>query len=78
MLRAQLAEQYRQSRATAVEMITSSIGPQLDELGLDAGTLSSIFLALTDGLIMQYLIDPEDTPGPSQLLSLYNALAPPA
>jgi AcrR family transcriptional regulator len=78
LLRAQLAEQYRQSRATAVEMITSSIGPQLDELGLDAGTLSSIFLALTDGLIMQYLIDPEDTPGPSQLLSLYNALAPPA
>jgi AcrR family transcriptional regulator len=74
VLRAQLAEQYRQSRTSAVDMITASLGPQLDALGIDPGTLSSIFLALVDGLIMQYLVDPEATPGAGQLLAFYDAL----
>jgi AcrR family transcriptional regulator len=73
-LRAQLADQYRQSRATAVEMITATIGPQLASAGLDPITLSSLVLALVDGLIMQYLVDPADTPGSAQLLAMYDAL----
>jgi AcrR family transcriptional regulator len=76
VLRAQLAEQYRQSRATATEMIAAAIGPQLAAAGLDPSTLSSLALALVDGLITQYLVDPDAAPGPSQLLAFYDALVP--
>jgi AcrR family transcriptional regulator len=73
-LRAQLAEQYRQSRATAVDMITSSVGAQLAGAGLDPTTLSSLVLALVDGLIMQYLVDPEAAPGSDEMVALYDGL----
>ncbi|MGP0029241.1 MAG: TetR/AcrR family transcriptional regulator [Acidimicrobiales bacterium] len=76
VLRSQLAEQYRQSRATATEMITATIGPQLAEAGLDPSTLSSLILALVDGLITQYLVDPEAAPGAMELLAFYDALVP--
>jgi AcrR family transcriptional regulator len=74
VLRAQLAEQYRQSRATATEMIAAAMGPQLDAAGLDPGTLSSLVLALVDGLITQYLVDADDAPSSEQLLAFYDAL----
>ncbi|HVB90503.1 MAG TPA: TetR/AcrR family transcriptional regulator [Acidimicrobiales bacterium] len=73
-LRAQLADQYRQSRAAAKEMFTSTVGPQLAEAGLNPATLGSLVLALVDGLIMQYLVDPGATPGPAQVLALYDGL----
>jgi AcrR family transcriptional regulator len=76
VLREQLAEQYRQSRASASGMITGILGPQLSEAGLDPTVLSSLFLALVDGLVMQYLVDPDATPGAEDLLALYNVLAP--
>ncbi|HUC06096.1 MAG TPA: helix-turn-helix domain-containing protein, partial [Acidimicrobiales bacterium] len=45
VLRAQLAEQYRESRAAATAMIAESIGSQIDDLGIDGTTLSSLVLA---------------------------------
>jgi len=72
-LRAQLADQYRQSRETAVGMIQSALGPQLAQAGLDPITISSLILALVDGLIMQYLVDPGGAPGSAQLLAVYDA-----
>jgi AcrR family transcriptional regulator len=74
MLRAQFAEQYRQSRAAAAEMLTTSLGPQLDDIGIDPVTLGSLILALVDGLITQYLIDPADAPSASALLAFTNVL----
>jgi AcrR family transcriptional regulator len=76
VLREQLADQYRQSRAAATEMIIDTIGPQLAQAGLDPVTLSSLLLALVDGLIMQYLVDPTTAPGAGQLLAFYDALIP--
>ncbi len=75
VLKAQLAEQYRQSRVTATEMITATIGPQLAAAGLAPTTLSSVLLALVDGLITQYLVDPDAAPGAGDLLAFYDALA---
>jgi AcrR family transcriptional regulator len=74
-LRAQLAEQYRQSRATATDMISSTLGPGLADAGLDPATLSSLILALVDGLIMQYLLEPGAAPDATALIAVYNALA---
>ena len=62
-LRAQLAEQYRQSRATAVDMMASTLGPQLEVAGISPATMGSLVLALVDGLMMQYLVDPDAAPG---------------
>ena len=76
VLREQLADQYRQSRAAATEMIIDTIGPQLAQAGLDPVTLSSLLLALVDGLIMQYLVDPTTAPEAGQLLGFYDALIP--
>jgi len=73
-LRNQLAEQYRQSRAAAAAIFTSTVGPRLADMGLNATTLSSLVLALVDGIMMQYLLDPTDTPGPDDLLAFYEAL----
>ncbi len=71
VLRAQLAEQYRQSRAVATEMITAAVGPRLRAAGPDPATLSSLLIALVDGLVMQYLVDPGATPDAADLLTLY-------
>jgi AcrR family transcriptional regulator len=73
-LQAQLAEQYRQSRATAVDMLTTAMGAELAGAGFDPATLSSLLLALVDGMIMQYLVDPDAAPGSAQLLALYDTL----
>jgi hypothetical protein len=55
-------------------MIAAAMGPQLDAAGLDPGTLSSLVLALVDGLITQYLVDADDAPSSEQLLAFYDAL----
>jgi AcrR family transcriptional regulator len=73
-LRAQLANQYRESRATAVDMITTTLGPQVAEAGLSADTLSSLVLALVDGLILQHLVDPDTAPRSADVLALFGAL----
>jgi AcrR family transcriptional regulator len=73
-LRAQLAEQYRQSRATAVDMMASTLGPQLEVAGISPATMGSLVLALVDGLMMQYLVDPDAAPGSAEILALYRAL----
>lgn len=73
-LRAQLAEQYRQSRATAVEMIASTVGPQLEAACISTATTGSLVLALVDGLMMQYLVDPDSAPGADELMALYDTL----
>jgi AcrR family transcriptional regulator len=73
-LRDQLAEQHRQFRATATDMLTTTLGPAISASGLDAHTLSSLLLALGDGLIVQYLVDPEGAPGAAEIVSIYERL----
>jgi AcrR family transcriptional regulator len=73
-LRAQLAEQYAQFRISAAAMLTTTIGPQLESVGLDPNTVSSLLIALGDGLILQSLIDPEAAPGSKELLAIYSSL----
>ncbi|HEY1826928.1 MAG TPA: TetR/AcrR family transcriptional regulator [Acidimicrobiales bacterium] len=74
VLKEQLAEQYRQSRAAAAEMFTRALGPQLEAAGIDAHAAGSLVLALVDGLITQSLIEPAATPGADDLLRMYDAL----
>ena len=74
-LREQLADQYRQFKASAVEMLNTTLGPVLSGAGLDPYVVSSLLLALGDGLIIQFLVDPEAAPGASDILAIYESLS---
>jgi AcrR family transcriptional regulator len=73
-LREQLADQYRQFKASAVEMLNATLGPVLDGAGLDPYVVSSLLLALGDGLIIQFLVDPDAAPGADEILAIYESL----
>jgi AcrR family transcriptional regulator len=64
-LRAQLAATYRQTRAQVAEMVTELL------VGVDpaeASALASFEIALCDGLLVQWLLDPDATPSGEQLV----------
>ncbi|HEX4253131.1 MAG TPA: TetR/AcrR family transcriptional regulator [Pseudonocardia sp.] len=70
-LRAQLAATYRQSRAQVAEMVTELVA------GVEpaqASALASFEIALCDGLLVQWLLDPDATPSGEQLVSALGAL----
>jgi AcrR family transcriptional regulator len=65
-LRAQLAATYRQSRAQVAQMVTEQLA------GIDpaqASALASFEIALCDGLLVQWLLDPDATPSGAQLMT---------
>ena len=66
-LRAQMAAAYDDVRAAGVEMFerAAATAGLSDE---NVRTLSSLLVALTDGLILQWLLDPEAVPGSDQIL----------
>ena len=67
-LRAEMAAAYEDVRSAGVEMVErmtrhAGIGDR------DARTLSSLIVAVTDGLILQWLLDPDAVPNSDQILS---------
>ncbi|HEY0575358.1 MAG TPA: TetR/AcrR family transcriptional regulator [Pseudonocardia sp.] len=70
-LRAQLADTYRRSRAQVAQMITEALGVP-DERR--ASTLASFQIALCDGLLVQWLLDPDATPSAPQLVDALTAM----
>jgi AcrR family transcriptional regulator len=72
-LREQLAVHYQRSRDTLAEVVAASLG---EAEGLDPQAVASFLMAVCDGLILQYLLDPEATPSGERLAeSLGVALA---
>jgi AcrR family transcriptional regulator len=63
-LRAQLAAIYEQSRATVARMISETIGvPE----GPQAKALASLQIVICDGLLVQWLLDPDAAPSGAEL-----------
>jgi AcrR family transcriptional regulator len=72
-VRDRLAEAYEQTRATVTEMITESLGTLPEP---HARALASFHLALCDGLLVQWMLDPDATPsGPEMVEALAATLA---
>lgn len=72
-LRAELADLYATSRRQVANMITE-LTPLTDS---QANTLAAFQIALCDGLLVQWLVNPDDTPTPADLVSaLHAALTP--
>jgi AcrR family transcriptional regulator len=74
-LRAQLAAIYEQSRASVAEMISEAIGVPADQ----ARALATFQIVVCDGLLVQWLLDPDAAPSGAELtgaLRLALGLAP--
>ncbi|HTF55204.1 MAG TPA: TetR/AcrR family transcriptional regulator [Pseudonocardia sp.] len=70
-LRAQLAATYRRSRAQVAQMITEALGVADEQ---QASTLAAFQIALCDGLLVQWLLDPDATPSAPQLVDALTAM----
>jgi hypothetical protein len=63
--REQLVEHYRKQRDTVATMITESLSDGIDPE--DARHIASLLMSVSDGLMLQSLIDPDDVPTSRQL-----------
>jgi AcrR family transcriptional regulator len=65
--RKQLVAHYRKQRGTVTTMITESLGAEIDRE--DARHIASLLMSVSDGLMLQSLIDPDSAPTSRQLTS---------
>ena len=73
-LREDIAAHYRTSRDQVAEMVRRSLGDDVE--GVDPKVVASFLIAVCDGLLVQWLLDPDETPGGEELIaSLGAALA---
>jgi AcrR family transcriptional regulator len=72
-LREQIAAHYRRVRQTITEMVSSSLGTSTQELGADPKVVASFLLAVCDGLVLQWLLDPAETPTGKELVESLGA-----
>jgi AcrR family transcriptional regulator len=72
-LRRQMATHLSESRQRVAQMVRSSLG---EVEGVDAAVVASFLMAVSDGLVIQYLLSPDATPTGEELVtSLGAALA---
>jgi AcrR family transcriptional regulator len=75
-LRAKLAEGYAHARQAGAEMIARACA----EMGIDAppqaDAIASVIMAICDGLMLQWLADPEAAPDARQAIDALTLLAP--
>jgi AcrR family transcriptional regulator len=74
-LRRQLAELYEESRAAVREMIEASLGTA--ELAHDhARACASFLIAVCEGVLLQWLVDPERAPSGEEMIAGLSAALP--
>ena len=75
-LRAQLASQYARNRKAIGDTARRALGPGVEQAGVDPEVVASYLMAVCDGLMLQWLVDPDATPtGEEVVASLGAALA---
>ena len=75
-LRAQLASQYARNRKAIGDTVRRALGPEVEQAGVDPEVVASYLMAVCDGLMLQWLVDPDATPtGEEVVASLGAALA---
>jgi AcrR family transcriptional regulator len=66
-LRARMAALYRDVRDAVANMVRASLGNEAVEMGADPRVVASFLIAVCDGLVLQWLLDPAETPDAEQL-----------
>jgi AcrR family transcriptional regulator len=72
-LRAEMARHYRTVRSAVADMVTTSLGESANDPGIDPEAVASFLIAVCDGLVLQWLLDPARTPNGEQLISSLGA-----
>jgi AcrR family transcriptional regulator len=72
-LREDLAAHYRRVRDQVKAMVVESFGGSTDELGFDPRVVASFLIAVCDGLMIQWLLAPDDCPNGDELVSSLGA-----
>jgi len=72
-LRQELAAHYRVSREQVALMVRQSLGERVEQAGVDPKVVGSFLIAVCDGLVLQWLIDPDETPRGEELISSLGA-----
>jgi AcrR family transcriptional regulator len=67
-LREQLAARYQAVRAEVALTVADVLGPQAVADGADPEVIASFFVAVADGFVIQFLLDPERCPSGEQLV----------
>jgi len=68
-LREEMARLYREGRGAVAEIVGASLGGHPAEPRADPAVIGSLAIAIVDGLALQWLLDPNDTPSGDQLSS---------
>ena len=68
-LREQMAAHYRRVRQAITEMVSSSLGSSAEQSGADPKVVASFLLAVCDGLVLQWLLEPSETPTGEELVA---------
>jgi AcrR family transcriptional regulator len=68
-LRKELAAHYRTVREQVADMVQTSLGETAEPSGADAKVVASFLIAVCDGLVLQWLLDPGETPTGEELAS---------
>jgi AcrR family transcriptional regulator len=66
-LREQMAALYREGRRAVAEIVRASLGEHAPSLRVDPMVVASLVIATIDGLALQWLLDPNDTPSAEEL-----------
>jgi AcrR family transcriptional regulator len=73
-LRAELADMYARSRGRIARMITELVS---DVTVSQASTLAAFQIAVCDGLVLQWLLNPDETPSSAELVDAFSAVLRP-
>ena len=73
-LQGQLAEHYRRARARVAELVAKSLGDGTAPDDPRCLSIAAFVIAVCDGLSMQWLLDPEQTPSGEQLVAGLSAV----
>ena len=68
-LREELAAHYNAVREQVASMVRASLGEDAKQAGTDAKVIASFLIAVCDGLVLQWLLDPAETPNGEELIS---------
>jgi AcrR family transcriptional regulator len=68
-LREDLAAHYRRVREQVAAMVVESFGENAEGLDVDPRVIASFLIAVCDGLMLQWLLSPDDCPNADELVS---------
>ena len=68
-LREQMATLYREGRQAVAAIVRASFGDEVERLGAQTEVVASFMIAVVDGLALQWLLDPDDTPSGEELVA---------